>query len=86
MGMTQKLVSAVCNQLQTFRDESGGWDGIWAASMAVCEVNNIPVENEVMPRDGIRPRRRRKLPTALSEFVVGAPIEQQTDFLATSHE
>ena len=69
IGATQKLVSTVCIQLQALRDKSEEWDGIWAASVAVCEAHNIPVEYKVLPREGIRPRRQRKLPEALSEYV-----------------
>lgn len=84
--MAQKLVYTVCIQLQAFRDKSEGWDGIWAASVAVCEAHNIPVEYEVLPMEGIRPRRQRKLPAALNDYVVEAPVEQEMDFFAASHE
>jgi len=85
ISTAQKLVSAVSSNLQAFRDKPDAWAGIWAASVAVCEAHAIPVEHEVLPTEGIRPRRKRKIPQALNEFVVEASIEQQND-LTTSHQ
>ena len=72
ISTAQKLVSAVSSNLQAFRDKPDAWAGIWAASVAVCEAHAIPVEHEVLPTEGIRPRRKRKIPQALNEFVVEA--------------
>lgn len=53
--------------------------------LAVCKTHAISIEYKVLPRDGIRLWHQHKLPEALNEYRVDAPVEQQMDFL-TSHQ
>ena len=82
----RKLVSSVCHQLQQARKKSDNWNSIWSKSVVICKNKKIPIEKEVLPTVGIRPKRPRKLPAALDNFLVEAPVEQHNDTLDTSNE
>ena len=79
----RKLLSSVCHQLQQVGKKSNNWNSIWSKSVVICNNQKIPIEKEVLPTEGIRSKRPRKLPAALDNFLVEASVEQHNDTLDT---